>query len=77
MSDGSVKENRHAEAHALQLAERSGGRIKKVYVMRMTKSGKLTMAKPCKDCQARLWLAGVRARDVQYTNWEGSFEGMV
>lgn len=69
--DGAVRYTRHAEAAALQLAERYGGKIKSVLVIRLDKKGNATMAKPCPDCMERLWKAGVRARDVQYTDWKG------
>lgn len=76
MPDGELKYTRHAEAHALQLAAREGRRIRKVYVFRIDKRGKLAMAKPCKDCQMRLWDAGVRLRDIHYTTWDGSMCNM-
>lgn len=76
MPDGEIKYTRHAEAHALQLASRYGGRIRKVYVFRIDKRGKLAMAKPCMDCQMRLWDAGVRLRDIHYTGWEGDIRCM-
>lgn len=76
MPDGELKYTRHAEAHALQLAHRAGGRIKKVMVFRINKRGQLAMARPCKDCQLRLWDAGVRLRDITYTNWEGDLVNM-
>lgn len=49
-----VKYTRHAEAHALQLANRIGGKIKKLIVLRFRKNGTIAMAKPCSHCQEML-----------------------
>ena len=77
IGDGkSEKATRHAEAHALQLARRAGGKIRAVYVLRWTKQGRLTMARPCPHCSELLWKAGVPARIVHYSDWEGKMRNM-
>jgi len=71
MSNGDIKSSRHAEMHALQLAERSGGKIKEVIVLRWTKRGRLTMARPCQHCKEKLEARGVSERIIWHSNWEG------
>jgi len=61
----------HAEDRALQLADRNGGKIKRVIVLRWTKSGRLSMARPCEACEARLLEAGVKHRQISYSDWGG------
>jgi len=73
--DGHVTHSQCAEMRALQLAKRAGGKIREVIVMRWTKRGRLAMAKPCPACQEMLWIAGVRARDVMYSNGDGRIVG--
>lgn len=63
---------RHAEAHAIQQAQKLSEKIKKVYVFRFTKRGVLTMAKPCQYCMMLLEDAGVKPRDVFYSDWNGN-----
>lgn len=74
LSDGAITMTQHAEARALQLARRAGGRIKDVIVLRWTKRGKLSMAKPCAHCTEMLWKSGVKARDVRFSNWDGNIQ---
>lgn len=71
MSNGDTKHTRHAEVHALQLAKRSGGKIKEVVVLRWTKAGRMTMAKPCIHCKEKLEEAGVPNRIIWYSDWRG------
>lgn len=47
---------------------------KKISVVRFTKDGALTMAKPCIHCQNFLRHVGVKK--VRFTNWEGTWEEM-
>lgn len=74
MPDGTKKYGKHAERAALQLADRIGGRIRRVVVMRWTKDGALALSKPCEACQIALYGAGVRPRDVWYSTDEGTLE---
>lgn len=46
----------------------------KINVMRFTKDGKRTMARPCVHCQNFLRHVGVKR--VRFTNWEGQWEEM-
>lgn len=69
--DGQSTYGTHAEDRALQLASRSGGKIRRVIVLRWTKRGTLSMARPCRHCEARLRLAGVKMRDLWYSDWNG------
>ena len=73
--DGKQTCGTHAEDHALQLAARSGGKIRRVVVLRWTKSGKRSMARPCPYCEARLLTAGVKMRNVSYSDWSGEVVG--
>lgn len=75
--DGNVSYARHAEMHALdQIPHDFNPRRIKVYVMRYSKSGQLCMAKPCKDCQYRLYSMGIRPRNIWFTNALGRWEQM-
>lgn len=72
--DGQRKHGRHAEQHALQLAERRGGKVKEVIVLRWTKTGELKMARPCVACQEALRQAGIKPRLVWYSTDDGRLE---
>lgn len=72
MSNGDVKSSRHAEMHALQLAQRVGGKIKEIVVLRWTKRGKLTMARPCSHCKKRFDEAGINQRIIWHSDWDGN-----
>jgi deoxycytidylate deaminase len=41
-------------------------------VIRITKSGKLTMSRPCKHCLEILSRSGIRIREVHYSTTEGT-----
>ena len=71
MSNGDIKSSRHAEVHALQLAKRAGGKIREVVVLRWTKSGRMTMARPCKHCKEQLDKYGVKDRIIKHSDWKG------
>lgn len=58
----------HAELDALQVA-RPGDVLE---VIRWSKLGHMTMAKPCKYCMKRIQEVGLKR--VTFTNWEGQFE---
>ena len=45
-----------------------------LHVIRFTKKGTVTMAKPCKYCRAYLARKGVKT--VMFTNWNGEWEKM-
>jgi cytidine deaminase len=64
-------------AHAEMSAVSKAKDIKKsdvLHVMRFTKTGRITMAKPCKHCQSYLKKKGIRR--VMYTDWDGSWNKM-
>ena len=73
--DGQSTYGTHAEDRALQLASRSGGKIRRVVVLRWTRAGRLSMARPCPYCEARLVAAGVKLRNVNYSDWSGEVVG--
>lgn len=58
----------HAESNVLRFY-RPGDEL---IVMRFTKKGNPTMAKPCPHCQAKI--DKLNLKRVTYTNWEGEFE---
>ena len=62
----------HAEASALNKLWPSERRDTRVWSMRLNRSGKFRMAKPCADCMRYLRSAGVKA--VYWTNSEGDIE---
>lgn len=73
---------KHAEAALIGKIPRSipGCRIH-VQVFRVShpqtsSSPIITMARPCTNCQARLWRRGVKARNVWYAGWDGDFHRM-
>lgn len=68
--DGSCRSHLHAEMDVLRFAQ-PGDRI---YVLRFSAEGDLTMAKPCKYCQHFLYESGID--HVVYSNWNGDFETM-
>lgn len=69
--DGTIVKTIHAEARALKLAARIGGKIKRVIVLRWTKGGRLSMAKPCAHCATLLSLAGVNSKKISWSNEHG------
>lgn len=74
--DGNSKFSRHAEMHALQLAQRQVDDLRKaeVYVMRFLASGGLGLAKPCKGCRDRLREVGIDAGNIFFSDQEGGFD---
>jgi len=66
--DGAKRYTLHAEERALQLARRVGGKIRKVLVLRWTKAGELTMARPREVSWHRSGLEGVGSRGVASSN---------
>ncbi len=70
-ANGSVDYHFHAETNVLRFAK--PGDV--VYVLRFSKSGILTMAKPCEFCQIFLAEAGIKK--VYYSDWEGQFKKML
>lgn len=69
--NGEVRHTRHAETHALQLAEREGGKVTHVVVMRFNRHGGLAMAKPCRHCHEALNESGIKDRTIYYSDWDG------
>jgi hypothetical protein len=69
--------NRHAELHVLQkLNPRWDYKKVKIFVSRINNSGEVTMAKPCPSCQLKLRTAGILAKNVHYTDWDGSWSNL-
>ena len=67
--DGTWASHMHAEMNVLRFAQ-PGDEIE---VMRFSKCGKhMTMAKPCKYCEAEFKKSGITK--VKYTNWDGEWE---
>lgn len=67
VEDGTVLAHLHAEMDAL-IAARPGDYL---VVIRWSKSGEVTMSKPCKHCQRFIAEAGISK--VIYSNWDGEF----
>lgn len=64
-------------AHAEMSAASKLKEIKKtdvLHVMRFTKTGRITMAMPCKHCQNYLKKKGLLK--IRYTDWDGSWKKM-
>lgn len=59
----------HAEVDAISCDLRSNDTL---YVFRVRRDLKRTMAKPCSDCAYKLGLAGIRK--VYYTDWNGDWQ---
>lgn len=73
--DGNVSYSGHAEMRALVAWRWYDHPEKlKVVVKRVKKDGSFAMAKPCKNCQLGLWRAGIKARNVWFTNEQGALE---
>lgn len=72
--DGNTSYSGHAEMRALA---KLGTRVKrgalKIYVSRYRKDGSVGMAKPCAHCQAHLSRAGIKSRQIWFTNEQGTF----
>ena len=67
--DGTWASHMHAEMNVLRFAEPGD----EVEVMRFSKCGNhMTMAKPCKYCEAEFKKSGIAK--VRYTNWDGEWE---
>lgn len=64
----------HAEVQALRKLWPSERKGTKVVSVRMTKAGKITMAKPCPSCESFLRENGIKK--VYYTDPEGAFQEM-
>jgi deoxycytidylate deaminase len=68
--DGQMGYHLHAEMALLKKCKE--GDVDIIHVIRFSKDGKVTMAKPCPYCQKFLRQYGVKK--VYYTNWEGKWE---
>lgn len=55
----------HAEIHAITLLPRTGRKPHSIYVARITRSGKIGMARPCPVCMLALKSAGIT--NIHYT----------
>ena len=68
--DGQVGYHLHAEMALLKKCKE--GDVDIIHVIRFSKDGTITMAKPCPYCQKFLRQYGVKK--VYYTNWSGEWE---
>lgn len=66
----------HAEIDALMTVPRQARSKVTLYVYRLTRTGQITMAKPCEICQTYLLAEGVDLRNVWYTDWSGQWTRM-
>jgi len=74
---GHVLYTRHAEFHVLdQLPHTIDGSRVVLYVLRISCGG-VSMAKPCWFCQMALKARGILPRNINYTDWDGSWKKMV
>lgn len=64
-----VKGGMHAEVHALRKLWPSKRRGCRVWSLKLSKTGNLTMAKPCDECEAYLREAGIKT--VLYSDATG------
>jgi len=69
-TDGQKGYHLHAEMDLIRKIK--GLNVREISVARFIKSGRPTMAKPCKYCQKFLKEAGIKK--VKYTNWDGKWE---
>lgn len=58
----------HAESRVL----RKAGKRATLWVLRFTRDGKLSMAKPCESCETLIRMQQVR--EVNFSNWDGNME---
>ena len=70
--DGQIGYHLHAEMALLKKCKE--GEVDTVKVIRFSKNGNITMAKPCPYCQKFLRQYGVKR--VFYTNWNGEWESL-
>lgn len=71
---GTIDCQRHAEMHVInQIPRGSCHKNIKIFIVRKTKDGSLSMAKPCHHCQQKLKNAGIDARNIYFTNWSGEW----
>lgn len=65
----------HAEMRAVSKIPKSWDPSRlKVYVKRYRKDGSIGMARPCLNCQSHLWMKGILARNVWFTDDEGQMQ---
>lgn len=67
----------HAELQSLMRVPRQARRNVTLFVCRLTRDGRMTMAKPCGICQAYLLREGVDLRQVYYTDWNGEWQKLI
>ena len=68
--DGSVGFHLHAEMDLIRKFQ--PGDLDQIKVIRFSKSGEVTMSKPCPYCQRFLRRHGVKR--VKYTTWDGEWK---
>ena len=77
LKDGTTLTTRHAEEHALELAQKKKiGTLKEAVVIRISKKGKPQMSRPCRTCETKLIKAGIPKDRIFFSGWDGEIEGM-
>lgn len=70
--DGQHTFSRHGEEHVLRQMQGCNPKKVRIHVYRVrAKDGRMTMARPCKHCQARMRDFGINPKRVTYTDWNG------
>lgn len=66
----------HAEFNSiLKSSNRSDYKNLTMYVARLTRTDKISLSKPCPECQKTIWDVGIRK--VYYTDHEGELEELI
>lgn len=67
----------HAEFNSLTRYSDIKDNLKSLtmYVARLTRTDRISLSKPCPECQRAIWEAGIRK--VYYTGYEGELEELV
>lgn len=72
-SNGDESYSRHAELHAIsQLPRDFNPKKVRLYVARLSKTGRMAMALPCPSCQRTLASTGIKK--IYFTDWEGNWK---
>ena len=66
----------HAEFNSLlKYANKNNPRSLTMYVARLTRTDKISLSKPCSECQKAIWNVGIRK--VFYTDYAGSLQELI
>lgn len=82
-NNGELFSSTHAEMDALLKAKRAFGvafekhaKKMKLYVIRIKADGSFTNAKPCRYCQEHLFNAGLKSKNIFYTDENGKWKNL-